>query len=97
VSAPRKHPIGELIATAEETVRIMWRAYEAHLSLSKRDADWEIKAGEIYQRCTACVDRLWQLRELRSRSSHPKSDSRALPETQGSAGGPPAKVRSIAG
>lgn len=73
MSAPRKHPIDDLLTTAEETVRIMWRAYEAHLSLTRRDADWEKKAGEIRQRCVECSERAWQLKELREQAIGPKA------------------------
>ena len=28
MSAPRKHPVDDLLATAEETARIMWQSYD---------------------------------------------------------------------
>jgi hypothetical protein len=60
-----------LIATAEETSRIMWRAYEVHMDLPRILPDWEAKASEIFERCMACDQRLAQLKASRTRTFGP--------------------------
>ena len=75
VAAPYQHPIDELIKTAEETARILWRSYEAHLKRRRGFPDWEPRASEILQRCMACDDRLAGLKKMRDRARKKKSDS----------------------
>jgi hypothetical protein len=75
MSAPREHPIGRLIELAEESARIMWRAYDAHLSMPRIDPEWEQRALVIYQRCVACDSRVWKLKELREQSRGQRATS----------------------
>jgi hypothetical protein len=77
VSAPRKHPIAELLVIAEESARIMWRSYDAHLGLARLDPEWEKKTWAIYQRCMACEDHIWRIKEMRERAFGPKQDGAA--------------------
>lgn len=75
MSAPSKHPIGDLLATAEETARIMWRSYDDHLSHPRANPEWEKRAWVIYHRCMACSAHVWRLKELRNRAFPPQEDA----------------------
>jgi hypothetical protein len=69
MSRPRLHPVEKTLELAEETARVMWRAYDAHLALPRNTAGWRQQASEIFGRCMACDEHLAKLRETRDHSS----------------------------
>jgi hypothetical protein len=64
MSAPRQHPSSDLLAIAEETARIMWRSYDDHLRHASDSPAWEKRAWEIYQRCMACSEHVWKIKQM---------------------------------
>jgi hypothetical protein len=66
MSVPRPHPIDRLIPIVEETAKLMWRAYDAHISTPRYDESWQAKASDIFSRCNACEERVLKLKHLRT-------------------------------
>jgi hypothetical protein len=66
MAAPREHPINRLVIIVEETARLMWRAYDAHISTPRYDEAWQVKASEIFSRCNACEERVFKLKHIRT-------------------------------
>jgi hypothetical protein len=73
MAAPRKLPIDDLIKTSEETVALMWRAYDGHLQMPRSTPGWHQTAQVLYQRCTKFADGLKILKHIRIRTSLPLS------------------------
>jgi hypothetical protein len=75
MAAPREHPIERLIIIVEETAKVMWRAYDSHISTARYDAVWQAKASEIFSRCNACEERILNLKHLRTVNHGPRVTS----------------------
>jgi hypothetical protein len=61
---PYEHPVKKLLATAQESAKLMWQNYELHLKNPQRDAAWHAKKAELFAQCDAADRRLWRLREM---------------------------------
>jgi hypothetical protein len=68
MSHPRQHSLDRLIATLEETARIMWRSYEAHMNLHLETREWSQEGADLRLRCIACDERLERLKKIREGS-----------------------------
>jgi hypothetical protein len=68
VSAPLEHTIVERIRLAEETARVMWRSYEAAVSLYRQNPSTALKrkVDSTFGRCLVCDEHLARLKKLRA-------------------------------
>jgi hypothetical protein len=66
---PQEHPSQRLLATVEESARLLWRTYELHMQEGPRDAAWHDKKAKLFAACDAADRRLWHLRELAAKET----------------------------
>ncbi|OAI56323.1 hypothetical protein AYO49_04535 [Verrucomicrobiaceae bacterium SCGC AG-212-N21] len=46
----------------------MWRVYTGHINAALRDSQWSTRERELFQQCTAGVERLRRLKEANART-----------------------------
>jgi hypothetical protein len=66
---PQEHASRRLLASFEESAKLMWSAYEFHMQESVRDSAWQEKKSKLFAACDAADRRVWQLRELIAKES----------------------------
>jgi hypothetical protein len=65
MAQPYDHPIDKLLATAQESARLMWRAYDLCMNLPDRSPEWQKESRVRYEHAMAADARVWRLHDLR--------------------------------
>jgi hypothetical protein len=78
MAATLAHPLDRSIKLVEESARLLWRSYQAHIGVASYEEAWRLNAKEILVRCKACEERLLKLRRLRAGTHGFQGDGSAL-------------------
>jgi hypothetical protein len=71
MAEPRQHPVERLLVLAQENAALLWRAYDLHLTVERRDADWHRRSIQLFGQAMAADARVWRIRDLHLRSLGP--------------------------